>query len=117
MSKEALRLLAAKDLLDFVGPDAMPPEATRVLLEGIDSPSVRQLAGMDGADSDDVRATFRSVLRELDIEGDQSCAGSEQMVDHGRVVGARKRPLCSEAAVLEIAERLLVDLHDDKVFD
>ena len=68
MSKEALRLLAAKDLLDFVGPDAMPPEATRVLLEGIDSPSVRQLAGMDGADSDDVRATFRSVLRELDIE-------------------------------------------------
>ena len=34
MSKEALRLLAAKDLLDFVGPDAMPPEATRVLLDG-----------------------------------------------------------------------------------
>jgi len=65
---EDFRLLAAKDLLDFVGPDAMPPEATRVLLEGIDSPSVRQLAGMDGADSEDLRATFRSVLRELEIE-------------------------------------------------
>jgi hypothetical protein len=65
---ENFRQLAAKDLLDFVGADAMPPAATRALLEGIDSPSVRQLAGMDGADSADVRATFRSALRELAIE-------------------------------------------------
>jgi hypothetical protein len=66
--EEDFRLLAAKDLLDFVGPDAMPPAATRALVEGIDSPSVRQLAGMDGADNEDLRATFRSVLRELEIE-------------------------------------------------
>ena len=65
---EDFRLLAAKDLLGFVGADAMPPEATRALLEGIDSPSVRQLAGMDRADSEDVRATFRAALRELAIE-------------------------------------------------
>ena len=65
---EDFLVLAAKDLLGFVGADAMPPEATRALLEGIDSPSVRQLAGMDGADSEDVRATFRVALRELGIE-------------------------------------------------
>jgi len=65
---EDFRLLAAKDLLGFVGPDAMPSEATRALVDGIDSPSVRQLAGMDGADSDDMRATFRAALRELAIE-------------------------------------------------
>jgi hypothetical protein len=68
MSREALRLLAAKDLLDFGGADAMPAEATQALLEGIDSPAVRRLAGMDGADGDDVRAAFRSALRELAIE-------------------------------------------------
>ena len=55
-------------MLGFVGADAMPPEATRALLEGIDSPSVRRLAGMDGGDSEDVRATFRATLRELAIE-------------------------------------------------
>ena len=65
---ENFRLLAAKDLLGFVGPGAMPSEATRALVEGIDSPSVRQLAGMDGADSDDMRAMFRAALRELAIE-------------------------------------------------
>jgi hypothetical protein len=68
VTAENFRLLAAKDLLGFAGPDAMPPEATRALVDGIDSPSVRQLAGMDGADSEDLRATFRSVLRELEIE-------------------------------------------------
>ena len=63
MIAENFRLLAAKDLLGFVGAEAMPPEATRALVEGIDSPSVRQLAGMGGADGEDVRATFRAALR------------------------------------------------------
>ena len=62
------RLLAAKDLLGYVGAEAMPPAATRALLEGIDTPSVRQLAGMDGDASEDVRATFLAALRELGIE-------------------------------------------------
>jgi hypothetical protein len=68
MIADDLRMLAAKDLLGFVGAEVMPPEAMRALLDGIDSPSVRQLARMDEADSEDVRATFRAALRELAIE-------------------------------------------------
>ncbi len=46
----------------------MPSEAVQALLEGVDSPSIRKLAGMTSAESDEVRATFRAALHELDIE-------------------------------------------------
>ena len=65
---ENLRLLAAKRLLDFVGPEAFPAAATQALVEGVDSPSIRRLAGMDGADAGAIRATFRAALAELAIE-------------------------------------------------
>ena len=65
---EDFRLLAAKDVLGFAGAEAMPPEATRALVGGVDSPSIRRLAGMDGADSEDVRVMFRAALRELAVE-------------------------------------------------
>jgi hypothetical protein len=68
MPGENLRLLAAKDLLGLVGPEDMASEATTALLEGVDSPSIRQLAGMSSAESDEVRGVFQSALRELDIE-------------------------------------------------
>ena len=55
-------------MLDIVGTDAIAAEATNALLEGIDSPSIRMLAGMTGADSEEVRAVFSAALRELGIE-------------------------------------------------
>ena len=64
---ENLRLLAAKSLLGFVGPDAVAAGATRALQEGVDSPSIRRLAGMDGADGEDIRDALRAVLAELAI--------------------------------------------------
>jgi len=68
MSREALRLLAAKDLLGLVGPEAMPPEATNALLESVDSPSIRRLAGLSRAESDEARGVFQAALSELHIE-------------------------------------------------
>ena len=68
MSREALRLLAARDLLGLVGPEAMPPEATNELLEGLDSPSIRRLAGLSRAETDEARGVFQAALLELDIE-------------------------------------------------
>lgn len=71
MPGEGLRLLAAKDLLGLVGPEAMPSEATNALLQGVDSPSLRLLAGLSnaaGAASDEMRGVFQAAMRELDIE-------------------------------------------------
>jgi hypothetical protein len=68
MPGESLRLVAAKAFLDLVGPEAMQAEAVKLLVGGVDSPSIRHLAGMSTADNDEVRAVFRLVLRELDIE-------------------------------------------------
>jgi hypothetical protein len=65
---ENLRLVAAKHMLDIAGTDAIAAEATKALMEGIDSPSIRMLAGMTGADSEEVRAVFSAALRELGIE-------------------------------------------------
>jgi hypothetical protein len=68
MPGKSLRLLAAKALLDFVGTEGMQAEATNLLVRGMDSPSIRHLAGMSTADNDEVRAVFRTVLRELGID-------------------------------------------------
>jgi hypothetical protein len=68
MSGESLRLVAAKHLLDLVGPEAMQTEATNLLVRGVDSPSVRLLAGMSTTDNNEVRAVCRTALRELGIE-------------------------------------------------
>ncbi len=68
MVAENLRLVTAKYMLDAVGTDAIVSAATNALMEGVDSPSLRQLAGMNGADSAEVRAVFRATLRELQIE-------------------------------------------------
>jgi hypothetical protein len=88
MLGESLRLLAAKDMLGLVGPDAMRSEAADALQEGIDSPSVRQLAGMRPIENDKVRGVFDTALRELDI----------------------KRPSRREAAILvatDVASRII----------
>ena len=63
-----LRLVAAKTMLDVAGTDAVALEAARALQEGMDSPSIRRLAGMTNADSAEVRAVFSAALRELNIE-------------------------------------------------
>src|SRR5436305_6922279 len=63
-----LRLVAAEYLLDAVGTDALASAATEALLDGIDAPSLRRLAGMTGADSDEVQAVFGDAFRELEIE-------------------------------------------------
>jgi hypothetical protein len=63
-----LRLVAAQYMLDAVGTDAIASAATKALMEGIDSPSLRRLAGMTGADSDEVRTVFGAALHELQIE-------------------------------------------------
>jgi hypothetical protein len=68
MSREALRLLAAKALLGLVGPEAMPSEATNALVQGVDSPSIRRLAGLSSVESDEARGVFQAALRELGIE-------------------------------------------------
>ncbi|HVC78161.1 MAG TPA: hypothetical protein VND96_16745 [Candidatus Micrarchaeaceae archaeon] len=63
-----LRLVAAKTMLDTAGADALTAEAARALQAGMDSPSIRRLAGMTGEESDEVRTVFGSALRELGIE-------------------------------------------------
>jgi len=68
MLKKSLRLLAAKAELDYVGPEALVSGAADALGEGVDSPSIRQLAGMDSGEGDDVRAVFDTALHELSIE-------------------------------------------------
>ena len=68
MVDESLRLLAARELLHFVGPAALVSAAADALGQGVDSPSIRQLAGMDSGEGDDVRAVFDTALRELGIE-------------------------------------------------
>lgn len=68
MPGESLRLVAAKALLDLLGTEAMQAEAVTLLVGGVDSPSIRHLAGMSTADSDEVGAAFRTVLREQGIE-------------------------------------------------
>jgi hypothetical protein len=65
---ENLRLVAAKHLLDAVGTDAIASAATNALMEGVDSPSLRRLAGMTGGDNDEARAVLSAALRELQIE-------------------------------------------------
>jgi hypothetical protein len=68
MSEDRLRLLAAKDMLDIVGAEAIPSAAINALQEGVNSPSIWQLAGMSGADNDEVRRVFQAGLRELGID-------------------------------------------------
>jgi hypothetical protein len=64
---EKLRLVAAKEMLGAIGADDLAAAATEALVEGVDTPSVVRLAGMTGADSDEVRAVFAAALRELGI--------------------------------------------------
>ena len=61
-------------------------------------------------------------LGELDVEGNQSGACGEQMIDHEGVVAPRERPLVADARVLrvkraEVVERPLVDVDNNQVLD
>jgi|SRR5579859_455723 len=63
-----LQLVAAQYLLDYVDTDALASAATEALLDGIDSPSIRRLAGMKGADPTEAQAVFSAALGELQIQ-------------------------------------------------
>jgi hypothetical protein len=46
----------------------LPAVAMKALDAGFDSPSLPQLAGSQGADSDDIKRLFHKILSELDIK-------------------------------------------------
>ncbi len=49
------------------GPETLPRHATDLLVQGYDSPSLRQLAGMGGEEADRITEVFQDVLRELGL--------------------------------------------------
>ncbi|MFL5407223.1 MAG: hypothetical protein ACJ79O_15390, partial [Myxococcales bacterium] len=55
--------------LGFLGPDELPEIATKALVAGLDTPSLRCLAGSDGEDSPTLNKLFEEVLSELGLAG------------------------------------------------
>jgi hypothetical protein len=59
------RLVAAEFASGQLPPERMPEAATELLIAGLDSPALRQAAGMDRADPREQRAMFGKALEEL----------------------------------------------------
>jgi hypothetical protein len=64
---ERLLLAASKIVLDLAGPETLPTIATDALVDGCDSPSLRILAGIANAQSDEARSLFAQALGELEL--------------------------------------------------
>ena len=62
-----LRRMAEMYALDMIHVDDLPIVAADVLEDDHDSPSLRQLAGLFGADSDEIRRLFHKSLDELSV--------------------------------------------------
>ena len=62
---QQLRFLAARLVLGEVRTDELPDEATALLVEGLDSGSLRQLAGQDRFDGDRSRDLLGDALEEF----------------------------------------------------
>jgi len=71
---EPLRFLAARLVLGEVRTDELPDEATALLVEGLDSGSLRALAGQDRWDGDRSRDLLGDALKE---SGSAMPTGSE----------------------------------------
>jgi hypothetical protein len=67
MKCERLLLAASKVVLDLAGPETLPTIATDALVDGCDSPSLRMLAGVADAQSDEARSLFATALAELEL--------------------------------------------------
>lgn len=65
---EALRLTAARLALDEQPTEELPAVATDALLRGLDSPSLREAAGVSTSDVREARDLFEAALAELGIE-------------------------------------------------
>ncbi|HUY74489.1 MAG TPA: hypothetical protein VMW11_08260 [Candidatus Dormibacteraeota bacterium] len=100
--------MAAKDLLGLVGPEAMPSEAANALLEGVDSRSIRQLAGLNNAERDEVRVVFQTALRELDIESPTLREAAILVATEvaGRITDGSVSPYAGAKEIWDIARRL-----------
>jgi hypothetical protein len=64
---ERLLLAASKIVLDLAGPETLPTIATDALVDGCDSPSLRILAGIANAQSDEARSLLAQALDELEL--------------------------------------------------
>ena len=64
---QQLRLLAARAVLGEVRTDELPDEATALIVAGLDSSSLRQLAGQDRFDGDRSRGLLADALEEFGI--------------------------------------------------
>ncbi|WP_432510889.1 hypothetical protein [Kineococcus sp. SYSU DK001] len=64
-SVEDLRRARARAVLHLLTPEQMPTWAAHALIDGYDSPSLGELAGLDVADPRDVQDTFTAALNEL----------------------------------------------------
>ena len=60
-----MELAAAELVLGFVGSEQLPAVAVRAMESGRDSPSLRQLAGLTAAETDEARPLFEKALAEL----------------------------------------------------
>jgi len=119
MLGESLRLVAAKDLLGFIGAEVIVFEAANVLSEGVDRHSIRQLTGTDSAESDEVRTLFHEVLRELGIETPSPHEAAILVATEvaSRIVGGATSPYDGAKAIWNIVGRLpLEDLSELDTF-
>jgi len=108
MPGESLRLVAAKDLLGFIGPEAIVSKAANVLNEGVDSHSIRQLAGMSSAESDEVRTVFHAALRELGLEAPSPHEAAILVATEvaSRIAGGSTSPYDGAKEIWNIVRRL-----------
>ncbi|WP_432486222.1 hypothetical protein [Kineococcus esterisolvens] len=66
-SVEELRQARARAVLDLLPVEQMPTWAAHALAYGHDSPALRELAGLDGADPRQVHDAFSTALDELGV--------------------------------------------------
>lgn len=92
---DELRMLAIRRRLDgLVRADLLIEAAVRALVQGADSPSLPNLAGLTGKEEPDAQELFRSVVDELGMAPPDPTEGRWQLVRWWcrEIVGGRLRP-------------------------